>query len=119
MEGHTTERDLEKARPNRPEKSESAKAVLKGVSLGVWYQTKPALHLIGEESLVPTKRNPGLRKAIKAKGGIAPLARSLGIKPSSVCVWTKTPANRVIEVEKTTGVNRRELRPDLYPPEIQ
>ncbi|MGL5117339.1 MAG: molecular chaperone TorD family protein [Beijerinckiaceae bacterium] len=59
-------------------------------------------------------RDEGLRQAIDAAGGIAPLARKLGIAQPSVSNWTKVPAERVITVEGLTGVSRDMLRPDLY-----
>ena len=56
----------------------------------------------------------GLQLAIKAAGGYSELAESLGIRPQSVWQWTRVPLNRVVEVEKVTGVPRRKLRPELY-----
>lgn len=55
-------------------------------------------------------------RAIKIAGTIKRLAEQLGIQPESVCVWRRTPASRVLDVERITGVRRWELRPDLYPP---
>jgi TorA maturation chaperone TorD len=62
-------------------------------------------------------RDEGLQQAIEAAGGIAVLARKLGIAQPSVSNWTKVPPERVIAVESATGVARRVLRPDLYPDE--
>lgn len=45
------------------------------------------------------------------------LAGELGISTSAVWQWRRVPAERVIEVEKFTGIPRHELRPDLYPVE--
>lgn len=59
-------------------------------------------------------RDDGLDRAIDAAGGIAELARKIGISQPSVSNWTKVPAQRVIAVESATGVSRNELRPDLY-----
>ena len=56
----------------------------------------------------------GLQLAIKAAGGYSELAEALGIRPQSVWQWTRVPLNRVVEVEKVTGVSRRKLRPELY-----
>ena len=41
------------------------------------------------------------------------------VNKSTVLRWEeeRVPAERVIEVERVTGVPRSELRPDLYPPE--
>lgn len=43
------------------------------------------------------------------------LAGSLSISPSAISMWDRVPAERVIDVERLTGVSRHELRPDLYP----
>jgi len=59
-------------------------------------------------------REPGLMEAIRAAGGVGQLARQIGISQPSVSNWTKVPAERVISVEATTGVDRAVLRPDLY-----
>lgn len=59
-------------------------------------------------------REQGLQQAIDAAGGIAALARKLGIAQPSVSNWTRVPAERVISVESLTGVARDVLRPDLY-----
>jgi TorA maturation chaperone TorD len=59
-------------------------------------------------------REQGLQQAIDAAGGVAALARKLGIAQPSVSNWTRVPAERVIGVEALTGVPRGVLRPDLY-----
>ena len=58
----------------------------------------------------------GIEKAAKAVGTIAALARKLGITRSAIHQWPRIPAERVIEIERATGVPRNELRPDLYEP---
>jgi TorA maturation chaperone TorD len=59
-------------------------------------------------------RDAGLERAIDAAGGIAQLARKIGIAQPSVSNWSRVPAQRVIAVEGATGVSRKVLRPDLY-----
>ena len=59
-------------------------------------------------------RDPGLARAIDKAGGVAELARKIGIAQPSVSNWNRVPAQRVIAVEAATGVSRRQLRPDLY-----
>ncbi|MBR0693185.1 molecular chaperone TorD family protein [Bradyrhizobium lablabi] len=59
-------------------------------------------------------REAGLERAIEAAGGIAQLARKIGIAQPSVSNWNRVPAQRVIAVEAATGVPRKVLRPDLY-----
>lgn len=48
------------------------------------------------------------------------LAQKLGVQRSAVCKWERrrVPAERVIEIERVTGLHRSQLRPDLYPTEI-
>jgi TorA maturation chaperone TorD len=64
-------------------------------------------------------RDQGLQQAIDAAGGVALLARRLGIAQPSVSNWTRVPPERVLAVETLTGVRRDVLRPDLYPGEPQ
>ncbi len=60
-------------------------------------------------------RPGGLGLAIEAAGGIMRLAYALGISEAAVSQWEKIPPDRVIPIEKLTGVKRELLRPDLYP----
>lgn len=62
-------------------------------------------------------RDSGLQKAIDAAGGVAALARGLGIAQPSVSGWSRIPAERVASIEALTKVPREELRPDLYGPD--
>lgn len=58
-------------------------------------------------------------KAAKAAGGQSALARLLRVTPQAVqkmCASGRVPAERVLEIERATGVSRHELRPDIYPP---
>lgn len=59
-------------------------------------------------------RDAGLEHAIKAAGGVASLARALGIAQPSVSAWSRVPAERVLAIESITKVSRFTLRPDLY-----
>lgn len=59
-------------------------------------------------------RDDGLDRAIDAAGGVAQLARKIGLSQPSVSNWNKVPIQRVIAVEAATGVPRTALRPDLY-----
>jgi TorA maturation chaperone TorD len=59
-------------------------------------------------------RDQGLDEAIRVAGGVAALARKIGISQPSVSNWSRIPAERVLSVEETTGVDRTILRPDLY-----
>ena len=61
-------------------------------------------------------RDAGLQEAIKAAGGVASLARAIGIAQPSVSAWSRIPAERVLVIEALTKVQRSILRPDLYRP---
>lgn len=60
----------------------------------------------------------------QAKRAIGPyrLAQALSelgkhITGQGVGQWKRVPAERVLHVERVTGVSRHDLRPDLYPRE--
>jgi DNA-binding transcriptional regulator YdaS (Cro superfamily) len=60
-------------------------------------------------------------RAKAAAGGPSALARALSesgpsISPQAISLWAQVPAERVLEVERLTGVSRYELRPDVYGP---
>jgi|TARA_R110000796_G_scaffold21207_3_gene62514 DNA-binding transcriptional regulator YdaS (Cro superfamily) len=46
------------------------------------------------------------------------LAEGLGITTQAISQWRRVPAERVLSVERLTGVCRQDLRPDLYPREV-
>jgi len=46
----------------------------------------------------------------------AELARALGITRGAVAKWKQVPAERVLAVERLSGISRHDLRPDIYPP---
>ncbi|NLY16624.1 MAG: helix-turn-helix domain-containing protein [Gammaproteobacteria bacterium] len=63
------------------------------------------------------KKN-AIQRAADAVGGQSALARLLSCTPQAVqkmCATGRVPAERVLKIEKETGVSRHELRPDLYP----
>lgn len=60
-----------------------------------------------------------IQAAIDAAGSQTALAAALGIKAPSVSEWKargKIPAERVLDVERLTGVSRHDLRPDVFGP---
>lgn len=48
------------------------------------------------------------------RGLLAKVARELGLSRSAVAMWRTVPAERVVSVERITGIGRERLRPDLY-----
>ena len=55
------------------------------------------------------------RKWLKAESGRQNvLADALGITHSAIAQWQQIPADRVVAVEKHTGIPRQKLRTDLY-----
>jgi DNA-binding transcriptional regulator YdaS (Cro superfamily) len=61
-----------------------------------------------------------IQRACAAIGGQSALAREIGTTPQAVqkmCSTGRVPAERVIAIERVSGVSRHELRPDLYPVE--
>jgi DNA-binding transcriptional regulator YdaS (Cro superfamily) len=68
---------------------------------------------------MPSKPTPeeALQLAIDAAGGLRALARRLEISAPSIIGWRTggVPAERVLPIEKETGVSRHFLRPDIYP----
>lgn len=63
------------------------------------------------------KRSKALHKAFAAAGSGYALAKELKVSRQTVYNWKRVPAERVLAVEKITGVPRHDLRPDLYPRE--
>lgn len=61
----------------------------------------------------------GLDSAIEKAGGQVALAKLLGLRQSHISNWRnrnkRIPAERVLDIERVTGVSRHDLRPDLYP----
>ena len=54
-------------------------------------------------------------EAIKQNMTCAELARRLGMAQVAVAQWkAKIPAERVLQIEKVTGIDRSILRPDLF-----
>lgn len=55
----------------------------------------------------------------RAASGISltALARAFGVNKTTIMRWEdgRVPAERVLDVERVTGIPRHELRPDLYP----
>ena len=69
---------------------------------------------VHSEACVVTQRDEGLAAAIKAAGGLRPLARELGMSVQAFSEWKRVPVHRILQVEAVTKIPREKLRPDLY-----
>lgn len=56
----------------------------------------------------------GLEIAIRAIGSASALAEALHVTRQAISKWRKIPLERVIAVERITGVPREQLRPDVF-----
>jgi DNA-binding transcriptional regulator YdaS (Cro superfamily) len=56
-----------------------------------------------------------LEQFLAKRGAVSELAKQIGISHGAVVQWRgRCPAERVVEVERATGIPREALRPDLY-----
>jgi len=57
--------------------------------------------------------------AAESVGSQNKLASMVGVTAQAISKWrrSKIPAERVLDVERASGVSRHDLRPDLYPRE--
>ena len=55
-----------------------------------------------------------LKTAIQRAGGSRVLGPKLGISRQAVEQWLVVPPERVLQVERITGISRYALRPDIY-----
>lgn len=60
-----------------------------------------------------------IREIAGKAGGVVALSKALGRSRAAVTNWKRIPSDHVLAVEALTGVPRQELRPDLYPPDIE
>jgi DNA-binding transcriptional regulator YdaS (Cro superfamily) len=52
---------------------------------------------------------------IRAQRGLqAKVAHGLGVTRAAVVKWRQVPAERLLEIERITGIPRELLRPDLF-----
>lgn len=56
----------------------------------------------------------GMERLRSERGLMARVARGLGLRSSAVAVWSRIPAERVVDVERITNIPREQLRPDLF-----
>lgn len=59
-----------------------------------------------------------LAELLSKRGEATRIGRELGITHSAVQQWLRkgVPAERVLDVERITGISRHELRPDVFGP---
>lgn len=56
-----------------------------------------------------------LEQFLSKRGAVSELAKQIGISHGAVVQWKgRCPAERVVDVERATGIPREALRPDLY-----
>lgn len=66
-----------------------------------------------------TALNPSeaLQVGIRRAGGVAAFCAAMTVSRTTVYRWInlRVPAERVVDIERITGIARSDLRPDLYP----
>jgi len=55
-----------------------------------------------------------VREIASKAGGVVALSKALGLSRAAVSQWKRIPIDRVMDVERLTGVSRIELRPDVF-----
>ncbi|MDB5584857.1 MAG: repressor [Bradyrhizobium sp.] len=78
---------------------------------------------MSETQTIEAVKAAALEDAKRAFKGNTGLARALSeearpdrtLTPQAISQWKQVPAERVLEVERVSGVSRHRLRPDLYP----
>jgi DNA-binding transcriptional regulator YdaS (Cro superfamily) len=55
-----------------------------------------------------------LDRFLSVRGNQKELAAELGIQSQAISQWRQVPLNRVLEVERVTGIPREQLRPDFF-----
>jgi len=58
----------------------------------------------------------GMDRIRATRGLQAAISQALGITTGAVAKWKRVPAERVLAVERLSGISRHDLRPDIYPP---
>jgi DNA-binding transcriptional regulator YdaS (Cro superfamily) len=55
-----------------------------------------------------------MRELRSKRGALSQLAVELGVTAQAVHLWEVVPIQRVLEVERITGISRQRLRPDFF-----
>lgn len=92
---------------------------------GEWFrEVENLMEAIAEYSIMPAEQStydenwhPLRKYRDKHKISQAKLASLIGVQDAAVCKWEKgkVSVNKVLEVERVTGIPRYILRPDIYP----
>lgn len=61
-----------------------------------------------------SNKSHGMRRAARAFGSYAEMAKRLKLTPGAICRWNRIPEKYLLKIESLTGVRRQDLRPDLY-----
>ena len=70
---------------------------------------------VQKEKRRQTVQHKTITMAIEKAGGMRPLARAIGINYQAIQNWRdRIPAERVLDVERATGISREILRPDMF-----
>jgi DNA-binding transcriptional regulator YdaS (Cro superfamily) len=64
-----------------------------------------------------TRIDAGLVAVLKTVSRLSDLSEPLRLTVQTVSQWRRVPAERVLDVERITGVSRHVQRPDIYGPE--
>lgn len=74
---------------------------------------------MSDASSIAELKASALEEAKRAVRGNTGLSRAMNreITPQAISQWKQVPAERVLDVERATGISRHRLRPDLYPAE--
>lgn len=63
-----------------------------------------------------------LVEAIEIVGSKREIAEALDVTRQAIDNWLRQqrpPAERVLQLQKLTGINKSDFRPDIYPPRIR
>ena len=55
-----------------------------------------------------------IKEIAKPVGGVIALSRALGLSRGAVSQWEKVPLERVLDVERLTGIPREQIRPEFF-----
>lgn len=62
------------------------------------------------------ERDPHYVELLSRRGRVAAIAAATGLSKQAVSAWQRIPAERVPAIAEALGLERWELRPDLWSP---